>query len=339
MPEMDGFEVAAAIAKHPELARATVMMLSSSGDQSDQVRCAALSIAAYLTKPVYADVLLTAIERAIGVAPSAAAPGPARGRAGNLAMGAEGRRARILLVEDNVVNQRVAMGLLARRGHAVTVASDGYEALEQLERETFDVVLMDLQMPVMGGLEAALAIRERERATGGHVRIIAMTAHAMASDRERCLAAGMDGYLSKPVDPAALFAMVEQRASAVEAPPAAAGHQTFNEADLLDRLSGDRALMAEVIRLFLEDLPARRAAIDAAVTAGDAIALRAAAHGLRGASATVTATALADAAWALEDMAVKSHFEGAGIAQRRLWTEADTVALVLGGHAATAHGA
>ena len=211
MPDMDGFEVAAEIAKRPELRGATVMMLSSSGEYGDQARCAELGIAAYLTKPVYAGDLLAAIERAIGSKPSIAAP-----RAADV----EGRRAwpwapragasRILLVEDNVVNQRVASGLLTRRGHHVTVAQDGREALARLERETFDLVLMDLQMPVMGGLEATVAIRLRERATGQHVRIVAMTAHAMNSDRERCLAAGMDGYLSKPIDPPMLFAVVEQ---------------------------------------------------------------------------------------------------------------------------------
>ena len=125
-------------------------------------------------------------------------------------MGAEGASVRILLVEDNVVNQQVASGLLTRRGHHVTIAPNGREALDRLDRETFDLVLMDLQMPVMGGLDATVAIRLRERATGQHIRIVAMTAHAMNSDRERCLAAGMDGYLSKPIDPLLLFAVVEQ---------------------------------------------------------------------------------------------------------------------------------
>ena len=134
MPDMDGFEVAAEVAKRPELGGATVMMLSSSGEYGDQARCAELGIAAYLTKPVYAADLLAAIERAIGSKPSAAAPPAAKSRAGALAMGAEGRRARILLVEDNVVNQRVASGLLTRRGHHVTVAQDGREALARLDQ-------------------------------------------------------------------------------------------------------------------------------------------------------------------------------------------------------------
>ena len=199
------------------------MMLSSSGEYGDQSRCAELGIAAYLTKPVYAADLLAAIERAIGAKPSAAATPAAKSTAGALAMGADGRRARILLVEDNVVNQRVASGLLTRRGHHVTVAQDGREALARLDRETFDLVLMDLQMPVMGGLDATVEIRRRERVTGRHVRIVAMTAHAMNSDRERCLAAGMDGYLSKPIDPPMLFAVVEQAARRRRRPAAVAG--------------------------------------------------------------------------------------------------------------------
>src|SRR5439155_7466365 len=140
-----------------------------------------LGIAVYLTKPVFAADLLAAIERAMGSRPSAAAPRAAKSKAGTLAMGAEDRRVRILLVEDNLVNQRVASGLLTRRGHLVTVVQDGREALERLDQETFELVLMDLQMPVMGGLDATVAIRLRERGTGRHVRIVAMTAHALNS--------------------------------------------------------------------------------------------------------------------------------------------------------------
>jgi len=123
---------------------------------------------------------------------------------------APSRGSRILVAEDNIVNQRVAAGLLTRRGHAVTVVGNGREALDALRREAFDLVLMDVQMPDMDGFEATAAIREWERQTGARIRIVAMTAHAMAGDRERCLAAGMDGYLSKPIDQRALYAVVEQ---------------------------------------------------------------------------------------------------------------------------------
>jgi signal transduction histidine kinase/ActR/RegA family two-component response regulator len=139
--------------------------------------------------------------------PTAPTPHTQADAAGPRAPSTGGRR--ILLVEDNVINQRVASGMLTKRGHHVTIAHDGVEALVRLEHDTFDLVLMDLQMPGMSGLDATIAIRQRERGTGAHVRIVAMTARAMASDREQCLAAGMDGYLSKPIDRALLIEAVE----------------------------------------------------------------------------------------------------------------------------------
>ena len=326
MPDMDGFEVAAEVGKRPELASATVMMLTSSGEFGDQTRCAELGIAAYLTKPVYSADLLAAIERAIGSKPSTAAPSVARSTAGALAMGADGRPVRILLVEDNVVNQRVASGLLTRRGHHVTVAEDGREALALLDRETFDLVLMDVQMPVMGGLDATAAIRLRERVTGRHVRIVAMTAHAMNSDRERCLAAGMDGYLSKPIDPPMLFAVVEQdNDGGAEVQTVVAGPVTFDEDALRYRLSGDDELMTDVIRMFLEDLPVRLAAIKDAVTARNADALRAAAHALKGAAGNLSAGGLFEAACVLERVGAESHMDAAEGAWRQLSVEASNV--------------
>ena len=177
----------------------------------------------------------------------------------------------MLLAEDNLVNQQVAVGLLTKRGHQVTVTSNGREALEAIERDTFDVVLMDLQMPEMGGFETTAAVRFRERETGDHLRIIAMTAHAMSGDRERCLAAGMDGYLPKPIDRQMLFAIVEN-VDSDEAVPAGASKASlpdvFDSAALLERLGGDEKLFAKIIGMFLEDCPARLTAIKQAVDAG-----------------------------------------------------------------------
>jgi signal transduction histidine kinase/DNA-binding response OmpR family regulator len=316
MPDMDGFAVAAEVAQRPDLAGATVMMLSSSGDYVDQARCTALGIAAYLTKPVYAADLLAAIERATTTTPQVIRPSDPHGKAGAMAKGISVGRARVLLVEDNVVNQKVATGLLAKRGHEVTVANNGREALAILENGAFDVVLMDLQMPVMGGLDATIEIRSRERATGKRVRIIAMTAHAMSTDRERCLAAGMDGYISKPIDPPTLFRTVEEGMA-----PAA-----FDAAALRRRLFDDDSLMAEAIRLFLEDLPLRLADVHAAVTAGDASALRAAAHVLKGAAATLGADRLMAEAHLLEQAGAESHLDTAATGALRLSAEAATVA-------------
>jgi two-component system, sensor histidine kinase and response regulator len=328
MPDMDGFEVAAEIAKRPELRGATVMMLSSSGHAGEQARCTELGLAAYLTKPVYTADLLAAIERVIGSKPSAATPPATQSSAGTIAMGAEGRRVRILLVEDNVVNQRVASGLLTRRGHQVTIAQDGQEALARLEHETFDLVLMDLQMPVLGGLDATAAIRLRERVTGQHVRIIAMTAHARTSDRERSIAAGMDGYLSKPFDPPMLFAAVEQ-GDDHEVQRAIVELVTFDEDALRQRLSGDDKLMADVIRVFVDDLPVRLAAIKDAVTARDAEALRDAAHALKGAAGNLSTGGLFEAARVIEQVAVEGRMNAADAAWGQLAAEASHVIDVL----------
>jgi CheY-like chemotaxis protein len=170
---------------------------------------------------------------------------------------------KVLLAEDNIVNQRVAVGLLERRGHHVTVVENGREAVDAVEREQFDIVLMDLQMPVMGGLEATKAIRERERDTSrDHLRIVAMTAHAMSGDRERCLAAGMDGYLSKPTESRTLFAEVEVDAVMSTAPP-------IDEIDLVSRLHGDKELAAEIVRLFAEECPTLLQDIGIALDQGD----------------------------------------------------------------------
>jgi two-component system sensor histidine kinase/response regulator len=333
MPGMDGFAVAEAIAANRTLAGATVMMLTSSGEYGDQSRCSELGIAVYLTKPVYSADLLAAIERAIGARPSAApasAPLASVRSAAPMAMPSEGTRVRVLLVEDNVVNQRVAAGLLKRRGHTVTIAQHGGEALELLNHDTFDVVLMDVQMPVLGGIDATIAIRTREKASGGHVRIVAMTAHAMTGDRERCLEAGMDGYLSKPINPQMLFAVVEQQhddnrptRSADESAPAA--RRTFDPAALLNRLCGDVDLMTDVIAVFLEDCPARLAAIKDAVARRHAEDLRAEAHALKGIAANLSATGLFDAAQVLERIGAESRMLAAEGAWRQVSVEASNV--------------
>jgi two-component system sensor histidine kinase/response regulator len=208
MPERDGFWVAEHIAAHPELTVPTIMMLNPSDHYGDAARCRALHVSAHLLKPIDSaellDVACLVLRPTVNV-PAAlpeGTPMPAAARAGG--------GLRILLAEDNAVNQLVAVKMLTRRGHTVTVANTGREALGALERDTFDLVLMDVQMPDMSGLEATIAIRLGEQTSGAHQRIVAMTAHAMSGDRERCVAAGMDSYLSKPIDPQLLFAMVEQ---------------------------------------------------------------------------------------------------------------------------------
>jgi PAS domain S-box-containing protein len=207
---------------------------------------------------------------------------------------------RVLLAEDNLVNQKVAVGLLSKRGHAVTVAGNGRQAIDALAEQAFDVVLMDVQMPEMGGFEATAIVREREKATGAHAWIVAMTAHAMAGDRARCLAAGMDDYIAKPVSPAELFAVVERPHDSADDAVTAAEPVMLDRDEAIERLGGDESLLQEICALFIEDGPRRLSAIQDAVTRGDFVRVRAEAHGLKGAAANLSALALVDAAAALE---------------------------------------
>ncbi|HEV2497950.1 MAG TPA: response regulator [Terriglobia bacterium] len=200
MPEMDGFDLVKRIREYPDLENITIMMLSSSGLRGDAIRCRELHVAAYLTKPVGQKELHDAVVSVLA--------GKKRQEAETSLVTRHTlrplRRPRsglcVLLTEDNLVNQKLAVKLLEKQGHTVVVANNGREALAALDKEKFDLVLMDVQMPVMGGFEATGAIREREKATGAHMPIIAMTAHAMKGDREKCLEAGMDGYVSKPIN-------------------------------------------------------------------------------------------------------------------------------------------
>jgi two-component system, sensor histidine kinase len=274
------------------------------------------------------------IERAPAATASPATPRATGTQAGGMAMAAGSRRARVLLVEDNPVNRRVASGLLTRRGHDVTIAVHGGEALALLERETFDIVLMDLQMPVMGGIDATIAIRAGEKVSGGHVRIVAMTAHAMSSDRERCLTAGMDGYLSKPINPQLLFDAVEGEGDgpgALTGASPTAVATTFDRVALLNRLSGDTTLMREIIHVFLEDCPTRLAAISDAITLRNPEALRAAAHALKGAAGNLSATRLFYAADVLERIGAAARMDAAEGAWRQLSVESSELIDVLRG--------
>jgi two-component system sensor histidine kinase/response regulator len=196
MPDMDGFALAESIKKNPEWGAATIMMLSSAGQRGDAKRCRELGISAYLTKPVRQAELLDAVLTALGTR-TIVDGSPALVTRHSLRE--QGHNLRILLVEDNAVNQMLAVRLLEKRGNTVTVAGNGKEALVALEKDGFDLALMDVQMPVMDGFQATAAIREKEKMSGNHLPIIAMTAHAMAGDRERCLEAGMDNYLTKPI--------------------------------------------------------------------------------------------------------------------------------------------
>jgi signal transduction histidine kinase/CheY-like chemotaxis protein len=209
MPKMDGFALIERIRQSPELATATIMMLTSAGHRGDAARCQELGVAAYLLKPIRQSELREAIARVLG----------ARAQEGTIPLITRfslrdarepSASLRILLAEDNPVNQRLAVRLLEKRGHHVVVAGNGREALEALEKESFDLVFMDVQMPEMDGHEATAAIRAREKGSGLHQQIVALTAHAMKGDREKCLASGMDHYLTKPIRPQELDEILEE---------------------------------------------------------------------------------------------------------------------------------
>ena len=206
MPEVDGFMLVEQIQKIPALAGMPTVMLTSGGYRGDGERCKELGIAAYLMKPVLQSDLLEALSRVLGSRiENPEAPEVITGQTLR-----DGRAPlRVLLAEDNPVNQRVAARLLDKRGHVVVVAGNGALALEALEQQTFDLILMDVQMPVMDGVQATAAIRQQEKITGTHIPIIAMTAHAMEGDRQRFLGSGMDGYISKPVHSRELFEVIE----------------------------------------------------------------------------------------------------------------------------------
>jgi two-component system, sensor histidine kinase and response regulator len=206
MPEVDGFMLVEQVQQSPELAGLITIMLTSGGQRGDGLRCKELGIAAYLIKPVLQADLLQALLQVLaaqeGVSKPTAVITRHTLREGHFPL-------RILLAEDNVVNQRLACRLLENHGHIAVVAANGVEVLETLERQSFDLILMDAQMPRMDGFEATAAIRRLEQATRAHIPIIAMTAHAMVGDRQRCLEAGMDGYIAKPVHAQELFETIE----------------------------------------------------------------------------------------------------------------------------------
>jgi len=207
MPAMDGFELAAKIKSQPEFGDLIIMMLSSAGLRGDSALCRRLGLTAYLTKPVKQSLLLDAIMLALGISSERRTETPLITRH-SIAQTRD--RYSVLLAEDNVINQKLAVRILENRGHRVTVAANGEEVLAALEKGSFDAILMDVQMPKMDGFQATAEIRRREQTTAGHLPIIAMTAHALAGDRENCLQAGMDDYVSKPLKPLDLLKTIDQ---------------------------------------------------------------------------------------------------------------------------------
>jgi signal transduction histidine kinase/DNA-binding response OmpR family regulator len=216
MPDMDGFALAEQIQKDPGLLAVTIMMLTSAGHLGDAARCRELGISAYLVKPIRQTELLEGICQVLN---KATIP-KNRPLVTRYTLQENKHRCRVLLAEDNVVNQTLTLRLLEKRGYSVIVVGNGREAVEAFENNQFDVVLMDIQMPEMNGFEATASIRAKEKLTGVHIPIIAMTAHALKGDQERCISAGMDGYVSKPIRTSELFSTIESKLANKASAPA-----------------------------------------------------------------------------------------------------------------------
>jgi len=310
MPEMDGFELATQIRQQYDRGSMRLLMLTSGGQRGDAARCREIGIDAYLTKPAKESELRAAISTLCGMQETEDSGQPITRHT----LYESQRSLSILVAEDNLVNQKIAVRLLEKYSHHPTVANNGILALEALENNSFDIVLMDIQMPEMDGFATTAAIREKERDSDGHQIIIAMTAHAMQGDEQRCLDAGMDGYVSKPIKPEQLFAIIEQHALQVAVERRIVPHNTSaissdaSDANaVFDRqvvlaLIDDVDLLHQLVRLFLEDYPQQLQLIRQAVATGDAMELQRAAHTLKGSAANFAASKVAVCAQQLEDM-------------------------------------
>ena len=281
MPGMDGPAVAEALRSRPT--KPAIILATSSAKALDAARMHALNIRHWVTKPVSTPVLLEALMGCLGSAGSASSmptsPEPHRG--GGLERLRGSRSLQVLLTEDNPVNQAVASRLLEKLGHRVTVANNGKEGFEAWARGDFDVVLMDVQMPVMDGIDATKAIRRAEELRGTRVPIIALTAHAMTSDRDRCLAAGMDRYLSKPIRFDALAEAL--RASTTALPPRSEAPRELDEAGFIASLGGDVDLAVQLSEMFFDESEELLQGVREPWGRGDSEATHLALHSLKGA--------------------------------------------------------
>jgi two-component system, sensor histidine kinase and response regulator len=300
MPEMDGFAVAEVLRSNRAFDAATIMMLSSADQSDDVARCRSLGIQSYLTKPVTSSVLFDAIvvvldkfHSAGNSTTRAVPPLPAP----QLLRPATAGRLHILLAEDNLINQKVTVGMLEAAGHRIAVVNNGKEAVTALDKDPFDVVLMDVQMPEMDGFQATASIREREKSTGRRTPIIALTAHAMKGDEERCLAGGMDGYVSKPIRPEELLRVIGH---CVSLP--ADDEIPLDRAALLTRVGGNPTLLAEILQMCPGEFARLMKELQSAVSQKDTNRIRLAAHTLKGTLGNLSAASAYEAVLRLEQM-------------------------------------
>ena len=309
MPGLDGFALVERIRALPPSKRTTILMLSSANGRQDAIRARSLGISVYITKPVRRSALLTAVRTALSQSTAGLSRPEAQPQSEQL-LGL-----RVLIAEDNLVNQKLAAGLVAKAGSVPVVVSDGRQAVDALREQRFDLVLMDVQMPVMGGLEATRIIREMEAGLGQRTPIIAVTAGAMKGDREACLEAGMDGFVAKPIQSGVLIRLMKDLAAGnapvVENGDRAEAAGTLNENALLATVGGDRDLVLELAQIFLEELDPRMAEIRNSIDDKDCERLRFSSHTLKGSASAITANRVASSAAALEKIAVSENLKAA----------------------------
>jgi two-component system sensor histidine kinase/response regulator len=346
MPIMDGFTVAERIKQNSKLDGVKIIMLTSGGLRGDALRCRDLGVSAYLPKPIKQSELFDAI---VGVLSARALATDPTLLITRHSLRPSRKQFHILLAEDNAVNQKVAVHMLENQGHTVVVANHGREVLAEMEKQSFDLVLMDVQMPEMNGFEATAAIREREKRTGRHIPIIALTAHAIRGDEERCLAAGMDAYVPKPIQAAKLYETIEKLISAVSpkgreisrleplagrtVDPNAAipsessepPREVIDRAVVLALSEGDPEFLREVKEVFLESSSELLGAIQEAIIQGNAIALERSAHALKGAVSNFGAKGAAEAALTLEKLGHENNLSGAEEVYARLKAEIENI--------------
>jgi len=303
MPEMGGFELAERIKRDPRLSGTMIMMLTSAGLRGEAARCRELGIAAYLLKPIRKSELLSAILTVLGQASANSVPALVTRHSSREAL----KTIRILVAEDNPINQTVIMRMLEKMGHLPTLAGNGQEALSMLQSGAFDLVFMDVQMPEMDGLTATRKIRESEMQTGSHIPIIAMTAHAMKGDKERCLEAGMDAYITKPVSSAGIEEMIAgifiaEHKTHVLVPIAEPRRSSsaWDPAKALEKVDGDEPLLRELIQIFLEEIPQQLANLQQAIETSDFDKVERTAHRLNGELRCLGLTDAADNAREIE---------------------------------------
>jgi CheY-like chemotaxis protein len=323
MPGMDGFALVEELQRRELLSGTIIMMLTSSEQKAHATRCRELGISQYLVKPIRQSELLIAVRHSLGEGRKA------RQEGNKACLHSPTGGLRVLVAEDNPVNQKLAARMLQKLGHTVDIAKNGREALDLLEIQQFDIVLMDIQMPVMDGYSAVRALRGREKGTDNHIPIIALTAHAMSGDREKCLQAGMDDYLSKPVRISDLEQKLESHCGRPRLPSAVSMEDQSAEDANVSLVSGDHDLTVELAGIFLQELPKVQRQIQLAVENGDALALEHGSHKLKGSMAVFGARRAVQIAQEIEDMAAAGAVGQCEAAVQALWPEVQQMVAVL----------